>query len=348
MSETQTTLRDALSAGLDAIEASTPVAESSPVTTSEVIEPKETSEAKIQRERDETGRFASKQEAKTPEIPVTTQQVQRPSTWKKEYWPLYDKLANGQALSLDEAKKLAEYTNQRENEFKSGVSTYRAEAEKSKELQDAIAPFMPDLQKYNIQPGQWIANLGRAHHTLALGSPAEKVQMFKRLAHEYQVPLSAVAEGAPALQSDPQIQWLTQQLNEVKTGWTQFKTLQEKQAEEMTNKEIEKFGTDASHPHFETVRVQMAELLRAGLAHDLQTAYDKAVRLNDDVWTQHQQATLSAAQANQKSTQAVAKAKAAAVSPKSASPSVSTNSGAKGLRAQLAEQVNAAFGHARV
>src|SRR5512143_4112152 len=119
-----------------------PVVEAAPV---------ETAEAKADRLRDEAGRFAKAEEKPAEPAPQQSASVApevtntppRPSTWKKEYWPLYDKLATGQALTPEEARKLADYTNQRENEFKGGVSTYKAEADKAREINDAIAPFLP-------------------------------------------------------------------------------------------------------------------------------------------------------------------------------------------------------------
>ena len=61
-----------------------------------------------------------------------TKAMPRPSTWKKEYLPIWDKLTTGQQLTNDEAIKLAEYSNQRESEYKKGVSAYKAEADYAK------------------------------------------------------------------------------------------------------------------------------------------------------------------------------------------------------------------------
>ena len=44
----------------------------------------------------------------------------RPTTWKKEYLPIWDKIQNGEELSSDERKKHLEYLNQRESEYKKG------------------------------------------------------------------------------------------------------------------------------------------------------------------------------------------------------------------------------------
>lgn len=346
-------LRESLAAGLEAHEAAEPLAPAVEVPQEDVVAP--TAE---QRARDLQGRFAKQEEtppkvetpAVTPPVVEAAPVVNRPSTWKKEYWPLYDKLATGQALSADEAKKLADYTNQRENEFKSGVSTYKAEADAAREIQTAIAPFLPELQRYNIPPGQWIANLGRAHQTLAQGSPQEKLAMFQRLAQEYQVPLSSLAEGAQAPNADPQLQWVTQKLSTIESAWNTFQQRQENDAKQAMQEEITRFGADPAHPHFEAVKDQMAGLLQSGMAQDLQSAYDKAVRLNDEIWQQQQATQQAAAKAasTQQAAQAVAKAKAAAVSPKSASPSATGDQKPKGLRAQLEAGIDAALGGGRV
>jgi len=311
------------------------------------------------RARDESGRFVAKTEEAAPvavqadpsgavtgakpdavaPIIDAAPAIQRPSTWKKEYWPLYDKLAQGQPLNPEEAKKLADYTNQRETEFKTGVSTYKAEADKSKELQEAIAPFLPELQIHGIKPGQWIANLGRAHYTLAKGSPQEKLAMFHRLANEYGVDIGQQRAEQP----EPQVAWATQQINGLQQQVQSIPDQIRQTLEQIKMTEsIEAFA--ASHTHFAAVKPTMAVLLQAGEAQDLDDAYAQAVRMKG-----LQEPT--AAQPATPSVQAaavVAKAKAQAVSPKSASPSATDAARPKGLRSTLAEQLDAAMGGGRV
>jgi predicted metal-dependent TIM-barrel fold hydrolase len=105
--------------------------------------------------------------------------------------------------------------------------------------------------------------------------------------------------------------------------------------------EIQRFSSDADkHPHFEAVREQMAQLLENGLANDLETAYAKAVRLNDEVWQSEQNRLLQNATKQATQAQRVAKAKAAAVSPKSVTPNSQGSQGsAKDRRSILAEQM---------
>ena len=89
----------------------------------------------------------------------------------------------------------------------------------------------------------------------------------------------------------------------------------------------------------------MAQLLELGKAQDLETAYAKAVRLNDDVWAIEQERLLKTAQKQASKASQVARAKAAAVSPRSVTPSgkVADTGDKKDRRALIAEQLGDAM-----
>ena len=310
--------------------------------------------------RNEKGQFASKEsveeqapepvaEVEETEEPVEaaeeqeyTPSVQRPTTWKKEYLPLWDKLDKGEALSQDEARSLLQYNVQRENEFKKGVSAYKAEADNARSLTEAISPFVPELQKNGIHPAAWINNLGRAHMILSQAPYQQKIELFSKLAQDYGIDLNSAYSGINTTQyQDPQAFALQQQIQQLQQQVQQVGSWKEQQEQGVLMNEIQRFSSDAEkHPHFEAVREQMAQLLENGLANDLETAYAKAVRLNDEVWQNEQNRLLQQATKQATQAQRVAKAKAAAVSPKSVTPNSQTNqSGAKDRRSLLAEQM---------
>lgn len=305
--------------------------------------------------RDEKGRFKSESEeqaqsnAQEIQAEEPTEQVEepvkpalaRPTTWKKDYLPIWDKLTTGQQLTPEEALKLAEYSNQRESEYKKGVSAYKAEADNARVLREAIEPFIPELQANNIHPAAWINNLGRAHLVLAKGTPEQKVQMFHKLAEDYGITLNN-GEIAP-MQIDPYQQRLMQQLQAMNQEVSTIKSRYEQEEQQRLMNEINRVAQDVERfPHFEELRDQMAQLLENGLASDLETAYAKAVRLNDDVWQQEQNRLLNQAKAEAAKAQKVAKAKAAAVSPKSVTPNgaVGNSGDKKDRRSILAEQMS--------
>jgi hypothetical protein len=286
--------------------------------------------------RNEKGQFVAKDEAvaeeevaevvaedevepEQPEEQPEIGDIPKPTTWKKDLLPLWDKIANGETLTPEERKKHLEYLNQRENEFKKGVSVYKAEAERAKALEEAITPFVPELQAQGIHPAAWINNLGRAHMILTKAPHEQKVQMFHRLAQDYGVNLNQINE--PQQPVDAYTQQLMQQLYQVNQEVSTIKGRFEQEEQARLNNEIERVRSDRERfPHFDMVREEMAQLLELGKAQDLETAYAKAVRMNDEAFRLEQEKLLSNATKQASKAQQVARAKATAVSPKSVTP----------------------------
>ena len=259
-------------------------------------------------------------EPEQPEEQPESSDIPKPTTWKKDLLPLWDKIAKGEVLTKEESKKHLEYLNQRENEFKKGVSVYKAEAERAKALEEAINPFVPELQAQGIHPAAWINNLGRAHMILSKAPHDQKVQMFHRLAQDYGVNLNQSTE--PQQPVDAYTQQLMQQLNQVNQEVSTIKGRFEQEEQTRLSNEIERVRSNRERfPHFDMVREEMAQLLELGKAQDLETAYAKAVRLNDEVWAMEQERLLTDARKQASKASQVARAKATAVSPKSVTPS---------------------------
>ena len=138
--------------------------------------------------------------------------------------------------------------NQRENEFKKGVSVYKAEAERAKALEEAISPSVPELQAQGIHPTAWINNLGRAHMILTKAPYEQKVQMFHRLAQDYGVNLNQVNEPQQPL--DAYTQQLMQQLNQVNQEVSTIKSRFEQEEQTRLMSEIERVRSDRERfPH---------------------------------------------------------------------------------------------------
>jgi hypothetical protein len=286
--------------------------------------------------RDEKGRFKAKGEeasseqdtAEEPDLvaeasDVPDEEIKRPTTWKKEYVDVWNKMQEGKPLDKAEFAKFAEYANQRESEYKKGVSAYKAEADNARELTQAIGPFIPELQKHGIHPAAWINNLGRAHYTLANGTYDQKVQMFHRLAQDYGVQLNQDALQMPEqAYVDPYQQQLMQQLQATQQQVQQLSQIREQEENARLTQEINRVSSDRERfPHFEMVREDMAQLLERGLAPNLETAYAKAVRMNDEAYKLEQDRLLKSVSTQASKAQQVAKAKATAVSPRSVTPS---------------------------
>ncbi len=342
-------IREALEEAVSTVEADqpqeTPVVEKpaeTPAVETPVVE--ETAEQKAGRTagraRDEHGRLLpGKAEKPVEAAPIEPAKPKSPppSSWKKDHWGSLEKIAT-------ENPQLADYLNEREGQFAKGVSTYKQEYENVKPLHDAMQQFMPELQRHNIRPEQFITQLGTAHQRLTYGSPQEKLQMFAKLSQDYGVPLQALY--------DPQVQqqFLMQQSLQPAPQVDINSLFEQKWLEKSAQTDLQQFqsATNADgkplYPHYETVRNTMAQLLDANLASDLKTAYDKAIRMHDDIWQQEQASKQAATQQSVQVVQAkqVAKAKAAATSPRTATPAAGASApAAKGIRAALESAIDA-------
>jgi hypothetical protein len=278
----------------------------------------------------------------TQEAAEEAKPINRPSTWKKEYVQIWDKMEKGKQISKEDFVKFAEYANQRESEYKKGVSTYKAEADRAKSYENAIAPYAQDLQRRGIQPTQYIENLVRAEQILTNAPYDQKVQVFQKLAADYGIQLN----GGQVTQLDPYTQQLMNQLNMVNQEVSSIKGRFAQEENQRLMSEIERVRSNVEQfPHFDVVREEMAQLLELGKAQDLETAYKKAVRMNDDVWAIEQERLLKDAKQTAIKAQQVAKAKAAAVSPKSVTPSgkVSEPGDKKDRRSLIADQLGEAM-----
>ena len=320
--EDQTTLetpslRDQIESAVETVEATPEVVETEVVETTD-------------KPRDESGKFKKVEEEAPSEVQEEVvaeakPAKPRPSSWKKDYEESWGKLD----------PTLQDYISQREADFAKGVSTYKTQWDQAQPILSTIEKFAPVLQQNGVDPAQWINSLGTAHQTLVYGNPEQKLQMFAQLANDYGVDLGALVGNE---QSSPQFSMIAQELSQIKNQWQQFQSQQEQMEQTQLKGEIDSFSKDK--PYFEDVRETMAGLLQNNMATDLQTAYDKAIRLHDDIWQKIQSEQVKSSQTELKSKIAAVKAKA--ISPKSSSPTANVAIGGKGnnLRDQLASIVD--------
>ena len=311
------------------------------------------------RARDEHGRLlpgkAEKPEAKAvpvAETPVEpqVQRPQRPSSWKKEMWEHYDK--------LDPA--VAKYIHEREGQFASGVSTYKADFDRAKPVLDVVGQYEPFLRQHNMRPEQFIDALAKSDQTLRFGTQQQKLSTFARLAQDYQIPIHEML-----VQGEDGKVYFNQQYFSTPAQSQQPQGFSREEAEKMFNERLAQMQINSAvaafqsakddkgnpkYPHFEAVKQTMDGLLRARLAQDLEDAYRKSLPMHNDIWEAEQKSKQDAAQKAQQEAQAkqVAKAKAAAISTKTATPMAEGAKATKGIRSALESAVDAHAGGGRV
>lgn len=343
----QTTLRDTVAAAIDTVEAATTAPEqqqeaapaAAPVTDGQ---PQETDAQRDERLRDEAGRFAKQSDkpkvsaaqppkATTPQAPnqaPSAPAAAEPAAAKPKYPTTWKKGLEAHWESLP--PELHAEIMRRESDAARGVSVYKAEWDKARPIVEAVAPFMPLLQHHKIAPDQWITNLGRAHQTLALGTPEQRIQAFSKLAQDYGVPLQALTgqtaqEGQQQQPHQPARFTAPAPLTREEVQQLIAQQTQEQTLRMMGQQEVARLKSDGQHQYLEEVRETMAQLLEAGVIPEgddaLHQAYETAMAL-----PQHRH-LLEASRAEQrKADEAKAAAEKAALAARARSNAVSVRS----------------------
>jgi hypothetical protein len=247
-----------------------------------------------------------------------------PASWKKDYheaWTTAD-------------PRLKEYAWKREEEMKAGVQPLLSKAQFADQMQQAIEPYMQNIRGLGIEAPQAVKALMEADNVLRHGSPQKKQQYFAQLAQQYGINMGDV-QVQP---TDPNFYAIQNELAQVRGEVLNWKQQQEAAQNQALLQEINQFQTKAEY--FEEARPTMIQLLNSGVAQDLEDAYQKAIRLDNDLFNKQQQ-TLQGTQNAEKreqSNRAAKAARAAAVSVKSSTPGAATSTKAQDRRSMLSEQ----------
>jgi hypothetical protein len=286
-------------------------------------------EQKADRVRDESGKFA-KVEQTQPEVQPEEEPVWKrpPASWKKEFhdaWKTAD-------------PRLQEYAFQREEQMRKGVEPLLTKAQFADQMQEAISPFMNTIRGLGVAPHQAVRKLMEADHVLRTSSPDQKLQLLANLARDYGVDLT----GANPVPMDQTYQQLMNELRNVKGEVMTWKEQQEHAQNQSLLNEINGFASKAEY--FEEARPTMIKMLNSGFAESLQDAYDKAIRLDPDLFDRVQQAKQAAGlhQRSQEANRAAKAARSAAVSVRSSTPGTNTAPKAQDRRSLLEAAFNEA------
>lgn len=342
MLEPQTTLRDSLSQAFDEVEPAEPVKDAPTVDTKEAPVAKAKEEAPkpgrtAGRARDDNGKLlpgkAEKPETKVEAAPerkpvkIRDKDVEWwkfPSTWKQDVASHWETLPDAVRQEI----------HRRESDAAFGVSTYKAEYDQYRPIAEVFKAYQPFLQQNGTTPDRYAKALIETDQVLRFGTPQQKLQNFVQLSNIYGIPLHEMfVQGEDGKvyfnqqhMSQPQQAAQQQPLSrdDIKKMLDEERSNAYWQAQIQSMQEAKDGTGNPAYPHFEILRQTMHGILQSGLAKDLKSAYDAAIRLP-------QHAELYDAQQNAKreseekvkvaiKQQQATRAKDAAVSVKSQSP----------------------------
>jgi hypothetical protein len=231
----------------------------------------------------ENGKFVAKEKPAEADKPAV-ELPPMPASWAKVNEQVWQELT---PAARDIVLK-------READSAKGVEHLKSQYEPYKGLEAAIKPYEGLLASMGKTPVQGVLSLIEAHQKL---SGPDKYRAILDVAQNYGVDLPRMF--GPQGQRPGQNAFVDNLVNEVRSLRAEREA--EKQAQVQTvqktlTSEIESFSKKPEYEHFETLKPEMAKLLIAGVADGLEDAYDKAARLNKDVFTQIQSKSQKAAE----------------------------------------------------
>lgn len=295
----------------------------------EEVESNNQPEPKASQTRTETDNSAASNGEEAEEQAEEPVWKRPPSSWKRDYHEVWQ--------TAD--PRLQEYAYKREEEMRAGIEPLRSKAQFADQVNEAIEPYINTIQGLGIDAPRAIKALMEADHALRYSPPDQKRVYLANLARQYGIDLGDIGVASQGGPVDPNLYALQNELNSVRGEIVSFKQQQEQAESQALLGEINNFATKAEH--FEEARPTMIQLLQSGVASTLEEAYEKAIRLNDDLFQQTRQRSQAEAEATKRESanRAAKAAKAAAVSVKSSTPgNRSTTTKAQDRRSMLLEQ----------
>ena len=221
-----------------------------------------------------------------------------PASWKPEKAALWEKVA-------PEARA---YVHEREQELQRGFERTAQVRQVAEGILTEFAPYQEILQQEGATPITAIRSLLQTAYALRSAEPEYRKALFLQLAQQYGVDFSTPA--------GPRIWRQTQgRLAQMDLQQREQAAQREMQTSSGVEQTLQAFAAD--HEFFPQVREHMGRLMHAGLAPDLETAYQQAVQLHPGVRGEMERRTVAArdAQAQEANRQRAARATAGGAAP---------------------------------
>jgi hypothetical protein len=251
-----------------------------------------------------------------------------PSSWKRDYHEVWQ--------TADD--KLKEYAWQREEEMRKGVEPLLGKAQFADKMQRVMQPYEQTIRGLGMEPEIAVEALMRADYTLRTAPADQKRAYLAQLASQYGINLGEIDPYSQPGPVDPAVYQLQNELNNIRGEVVGWKQQQEQAQNQALQAEINDFAQTADH--FEDVRPTMISLLQGGVATTLEEAYEKAIRLDDNIYSEVQKGRQAQDDVAKRdaANKAAKAAKAAAVSVRSSTPGGQPTAKAQDRRSMLFEQ----------
>lgn len=220
----------------------------------------------------------------TTETPKEPQEAAEQALEAPQHWP-----ANDRELFGKQPKEVQTWLLNRHKAMEADYTRKTQEVAPMRRLKEGLdevfAPFREKMALDGIDEMGAIKQLVAAH-TYLQRSPQEAIGW---LAQQYGIDLNQVVQGAGEETLPPQFAKLQESVQRQERIIQETLQRQEKEQLNANLSQVEQFADqkDAQgkplHPHFDDVAQDVAKMLKAGIAENLQDAYDRAVYANPQV-----------------------------------------------------------------
>jgi hypothetical protein len=216
-----------------------------------------------------------------PDKPILSQD-KAPSSWTpkaREEWAKLPETARQEIL-------------RREEDSVKGIRQLQDQMAPYTQFAQTLEPFIKEAFDNKTDPGQYIGNVMQAERRLRIGTAEERFSSLVEIAEGYGIPLRKIINDAmgqeiipdPFLNKrqnsiPPEVQRELDESRKFREEMTQTRSTED---EASLQKQIDEFKKDKEF--FDDVADDMGLLMGTGRATTLQDAYDKACRLNPDVY----------------------------------------------------------------
>jgi hypothetical protein len=211
-----------------------------------------------------------------PPAPLTLpdSEDKAPDTWTKEAKEKWSLLP----------PELKQEVRKREADIAKHVAATNEATNVGKNFEKVISPYLGELTKRGINPWTHTENLLRAHATLVMGSPEQKVAMFRQLALDSGIDPGALTTAGSAAANNPLVQHISalqQRINQLEQGVTGVtSSVQAARAAELEASVLAFAQDEAAHPFFYEVVDDIQHLIQTKAATTLDKAYELAIMAN--------------------------------------------------------------------
>lgn len=218
-----------------------------------------------ERARDQKGRFAEdKQKSAKVDAAVSPTKRKPPSSWKPDVAAKWD--------NLDET--LQEEILRRESDYHKSIQQWKPSIEQAQAVHKAIEPYAATIRAAGVTPIQAVQHLFDLDHKLRYGNQTQKMDVVRYVMES--AGLDATSIFGERQQEAPEIVELRNQLQNMEKRYNEIAQVANRQDMQQVQAVLSDYS---SKPHFEDVRLRMADLIEAHAATGKELTIDKAYEM---------------------------------------------------------------------